>query len=399
MLAYVSYAGAANILVPIGIAVVVIWLVHALARSAVASFWVLGAAAAVLAALVSAAKLAPAVAFLSHFPRPYGVLIFDNPIALLYGLFLGLFLPWRLPDHLVFVMRHEMELGVGLVPLFLIVGGIVVGLRERRLMPWFRRLAGRRAAFLVALVLFLALPLWLNEGDAAHAALLKALPYVGNNIVLVRWFFIYLLPLALAAGLLLDATVAATQRSAVALVGIALTGLTTLGFTNRAFYDAQPYAPAPVLAADQTLRASRAAPAITHIAAMEQGRRNDGLAEGGSGIPCYEPIFGYRLESFPPGLAAGPILSATAAAPHLRNPACYIYGGANGCAPGDSFTPAQRREEEAFAAYRPFDFVLPWWQRWADGASLGGLALIVIGFALAGQGRAARPVRNDGRIL
>ena len=363
------------------------------------SFWALGAGAAVLAALVSAAKLAPAVAFLSHFPRPYGVLIFDNPIALLYGLFLGLFLPWRLPDQLVFVMRHEMELGVGLVPLFLIIGGMVVGLREHRLLPWFRRLDWRRAALLAALVLLLSLPLWLNEGDAAHAALLKSLPYVGNNIVLVRWFFIYLLPLALAAGLLLDATVAAAQRNAIALIGIALTGVTTFGFANRAFYDAQPYAPGTILAAGQTLRATGAAPAVTRITAAVQGRRNDALADGGSGIPCYEPIFGYRLESFPPGLVAGPILSATGATPHLRNPACYIYGGANGCAPGDSFSPAQRRDEEAFAAYQPFDFVLPWWQRWADAASLGGLALIVIGFALAGQGRAARPVRNDGRTL
>ena len=397
MIAYVTYAGASNILVPMGMAVLVIWLIHALTRGAVASFWLLGGGAAALAAAVSAAKLAPAVVLLAQFPRPDAVLIFDNPLALLYGLFVGLFLPWQLPDQLVFVLRHEMELGVGPVPLFLLVGGAVVAIRDRRAMNWLRRLDRRRAALLAALVLLLALPLWLNYGDAAHAALLKSLPYIGNNVVLVRWFFIYLLPLALAAGLILDATVAATQRGALALAGIALTGVTTLALADRAYYDAQFYAPRTILAADQRLRLSGSAPAVTRIAATEKGRRNDGLAGGASGIPCYEPVFGYRLEALPRGLDAGPILSAAGEARHLRNPACYIYGRANGCAPGDTFAAAQRREEEAFAAYKPFDYAVPWWQRLADGASLGGIALIMIGFALALPRRVALAARNGGR--
>lgn len=396
MLTYVTYAGAPNILVPLAIAVTVIWLIHALLRGPVASFWLIGSAAALIAAAASAAKLAPALVLLAHFPRSDAVLIFDHPLALPYALFMGLFLPAALPDRLGIMLRHEMELGVGLVPLLALVAGALVASGRHRAWPWLRRLDRRRAAMLAALSLLLALPWWLSYGDAEHAALLKLLPYIGSNVLLVRWFFIYLLPLALAAGLVLDAIFAAAQRRGIALTGVALTALTGLVFTNQTFYDAQPYAPGIILAADQRLQASGTAPPISRIGESAPERRNNDLAAGASGIPCYEPIFGYWLETFPPGLAPGPILSATGDR-HLRNPACYIYGQANGCAPGDTFSAAQRPEEASFAAYKPFAYVLPLWQRCADAVSLGGITVILIGFALSLLGRVRpRPVSNSG---
>jgi hypothetical protein len=67
---------------------------------------------------------------------------------------------------------------------------------------------------------------------------------------------------------------------------------------------------------------------------------------------------------------------------NLKNPACYVYPTANGCAPGDHFTVQQRPAAEAFITYRPFPFRLPGWQQAANLLNLmavgGVLACLIV---------------------
>src|SRR5581483_1536922 len=163
------------------------------------------------------------------------------------------------------------------------------------------------------------------------------------------------------------------ERLRAAILGILVT-MAQPGLGDMSYYREQPYDPATIVGADRALRMGAHAPAITAIGGDPAQGRNDGLAAGLSAFPCYEPMFGYRLESFPTPLAAGQ---------HLRNPACYIYGGANGCAGGDGFRPEQSDAEAAFAAYRPFRYARPEWQHWADRASVAALGLILLGLAAA----------------
>ena len=393
ILAYVVYAGAPNILVPLGIAAVAVWLIHGLARKPVASFWTIGAAGGLLAAATSAAKLAPAIVLILHFPRPHEIQLVDDAGLLFFAVFFGSFMPMYLPDHLWIVGKHEFELGLGLAPALLLVLLYRHGIRliARMRMP---RMDRARLFRLAALVFLLAVPVWLNFGGAEHAAWLKSLPYVGENVILVRWFLIYLLPLTIGTGLALDRLVSLpAQRSALALAGVLVTVLPPLA-TERPYYEQQPYDSAPVQTADAVLRQTGRVPAITGLVAPASIRRDDGITGGQSSIRCYEPLFGYHLEAFPARLQAGPILTGGQGERHLRNPACYIYGPENGCRPGDAFDDAERQEEASFAAYRPFAYVLPAWQRWADLASLLGLAAILIGGAVAAgrwwHARAAR---------
>jgi hypothetical protein len=196
----------------------------------------------------------------------------------------------------------------------------------------------------------------------------------------IRWYFTYLLPLTIATGVCLDFVFAdARNRSKAALAGIVITVLPAL-LLNRAHYDNQPYDPVRIVTADQALRYHAQVPATTAIETLDQG--NDGLASGISAYPCYEPLFGFHLERFPEGLQTGALFSSAANGAHLRNPACYIYGIENGCTPGDFFTVAQRREEEAFAAYKSFDFVLPGWQRMANWVSALGEIIILVSLGL-----------------
>jgi hypothetical protein len=379
ILAYFVYAGAPNILVPLGMTCVAVWLLHALIRPPVASFWLAGFVATAIAAAAAAAKLAPAVVFLHYFPRTHELMLFDNPLY--YGaVFAGFFLPSFLPDQLGFLDRHELEFGVGLVPFLLLLAAYdrrrAIGVRPRRSLAAWTKLA--------ALVLVLAVPIALNCGVPAYATWLKSLPYIGNNVILVRWFYIYLMPLIIGAGLALDFVFPLpAQRSRAALAGVLVTVLQS-AIDARPVYAIWPYDPSPIVTADQMLRSSGVPPAIGAIGGPGVfSRRDDGLVEGQSSFPCYEALFGYHLEDFPPRLELGPVLSKVPGGRHLRNPACYIYGPENGCVPGATFTLAERQEERAFAAYRPFAFVLPFWQSAADWLSASGLAMIVLVMGVA----------------
>jgi len=379
ILAYFVYAGAPNALVPLGMTCLMVWLLHALIRGPAQSIWAIGGAAALIGAATSAAKLAPALAFLHQFPRPDGLHLFDDASAFIIALFEGLFLPSFLPDQVEFVGRHELEFGVGLAPFMLIIMGMRVVADRIGLRPLLRRIGLRQGIELAALGLLIAVPFWLNYGGPAKAAWLKSLPYIGDNVVLVRWFYVYLLPLSVGAGLLLDFVFpTARERLRAAMIGIVLTVAPVL-LADRAYYGNQPYDPATILAADRDLGRTGTVPPITGIDPDQAGQRDDGIAAGDSAYPCYEPIFGYALENFPPGFKEGRLGTDDR---HLRNPACYIYGADNACVPGAVFTPAQRPEEAAFAHYRRFSYALPAWQRWADRISLLGLAMILIGFAV-----------------
>lgn len=385
MLAYFVYAGAVDLVVPLAFSALAVALLHALVRRPSGSFFLVGAAAGLLAALVAAAQLAPAIAWIHNFPRTAPLRIFPDFVTALGWLIRALFLPWAIPD---FLFRQELEYGVGAVPLLLLVAGGCLAVARGALR---RRYGSGRWAAAVALIAVLFLPLWLNSGGPEFAAWLKTLPYFGENVILVRWFVVYVLPATVAAALCLDALFAgAGARAAAALVGIVATIVPAV-FADTAHYRDPPYDPAGILAADRALSRTGAPPPITGIAEGHGEEFNDGLAQGQSAFPCYEPIFGYRLQSFPWGILRGPL---SLPGHHLRNPACYIYGRANGCAPGDGFTAAAAGAEAAFAAYRPFPFTEPWWQEAADIASFAGLGLLLAGMALGASALPARLTRG-----
>jgi hypothetical protein len=371
ILAYTVYAGACNITVPMALTAVAVWLLHALLRRPAPSFWVLAPAAAVLGGALAAMMLVPAAVLLGRLPRPEPLRIFPDTVSAITALAGGLFWPGLVPNA---PNKHEYDYGVGLVPFVALLAGLSAVLARGTWRRW-PGLAGWLK--LGALGVVLALPPWLNSGGPQFAAWLGTVPYIGENVTLIRWFLIYILPISLGTGLILDHwTARAEVRAVLALAGIVATAAAGL-IADQSYYLRQPYDPLPVLAADRALRAHGRVPAISGIGGGGWPRPNDALVEGLSAFPCYEPLFGYRLQTFPKALGRG---SA------LRDPACYLYGRENGCRPGDPFPPSAARSAAAFAAYRPFPFVLPWWQSWADRITLAAAAATMLALALAFRG-------------
>jgi hypothetical protein len=103
--------------------------------------------------------------------------------------------------------------------------------------------------------------------------------------------------------------------------------------------------------------------------------RQDVMAAGKSQLFCYDPLFGYHLESFPQGtLHPGSVFDQTAAGAaggtvlNIKNPACYVFPGANACKPGDAFPAAEIDQATRFVSYRAFTWRKPIWASIADWA-------------------------------
>src|SRR6202012_4188078 len=85
--------------------------------------------------------------------------------------------------------------------------------------------------------------------------------------------------------------------------------------------------------------------------------RQNSLTRGYSMLFCYAPLFGYHLERFPfETIHPGGALMAFKGRLNFKNPACYVFPGANQCAPGDQFGATDADQLREFLAYGPLPF-------------------------------------------
>lgn len=393
VLAYLFYSGGTNTILPILLCLLLLalllthrglWHRGILPTVAIASaLWV----------AMCAYKLLPALAFASHVVRPVSLRMTDNPIALLGGALISLFMPqalaWVPSDRLV-LDRVEFEYGVGLVPLLVLGAGMWAATRRGELRPL---LGGRHGALAPTIILLLAVPVLINWNAPGLRWLVLHLPVVKMMSVMVRFWFVYVPVLCVLTALTIDYLLPDTRRRAWWVSGAILLTITQSAVTDMSYYADQLYDPAPMLTAHARIGAGNAVPRITRIADPwaadgdlhpDAAGRNAALVNGISDYPCYEPMFGYRLESFRQGrLSTGPIMEIKGGRLNLKNPVCYVFPTENACRPGDEFTVAQREQANAFSRYRPFGYAWPTSQYVAAVVSLLALLLSVGGAIIA----------------
>lgn len=386
LFAFWLHGGLGTLLVPTGLALLA--LAPALPGVSLPRFLARGTAAVAVALGLCAAKLVASTSFLSHFPRTdYQLPGWPDPLGAAWASALSLYAPsvwvWgqvapSLENLQVRVEPHELAYGLGLPAAALT---LLLALRRRPSGPlWAWAALGGLVALVVALQVYT--PGW--------NAVLKGLPLLGQTSFPFRWLIVLLPVGALAA-----ARGAEGLPPWVAAAAATLTVGQHLG-QDVSYYDAQAfYDPAAV-------RAAWAEPPrpVTRVVDREVARDatgldlgpNDWAALGWSATRCYNPIFGYRLEHLPLApLAPGPV--DTAVAPgvlNLKDPACYVFPEANGCAPGDHFSTDRAADLAAFAARRPYPFARSDAQRVTDGVSVVTQALVLLAGALSLRRPAAR---------
>jgi hypothetical protein len=421
LLAAIVYSGGVYVVLPAVLTFLFMALMLAYLGRWDSDTAVIAASACLLAVALSAYKLFPEIAFAAHVTRPVTLRMTPNLAGLIGGAATSLFVPQILshldPQSLV-VDRAELEYGVGIVPLLVLLAGLVVAFRRHDLRP--ARLWGvpgpagnRRRLILLGAFVLLIVPILVNWDALGLRWLMLHLPIVRAMSVMLRFWTVYIFVLCLSTALLLDCLVRRDPvsrdwaRTMWAAAAIALT-IAQCGATDVSYYADQPYDPAPITASYQKVRAGGAVPPITRVADpwLVDGRlvrtytaRNDALVEGVSDVPCYEPMFGYKLQIFRMGrLASGPVLEAKDGRLNLKNPACYVFPDANDCQPGDEFTVAQTEAAAAFASYRPFAYVWPLWEYIAAGVTMatGAFCLLVLlagGSYLLSVARRGDPLR------
>ena len=236
------------------------------------------------------------------------------------------------------------------------------------------------------LLTLLLLPLIVNYYEPHWNSSLKSVPLIRNSSNLLRWFCMYIPLVILAASLVLEKS-AWLRQVRLYVGGWALITVLVLNMSvDREYYAKQSYDPGPITKAYLQSQAADWSPMITHIHAFmdQNGRlltpisRNNALANGGSQLACYEPIFGFGLERFPIlPLHPGAVTAVRDGVLNIKNPVCYVFGEVNGCAPGDHFSTSQVQEAKAFASYQTFEFKFPVWQRIGNIVSLCAMSIVI----------------------
>ncbi len=372
IVAYWIYAGLGSMIVPVSLGGAAVVLLFLWRGGSVRPFALRLFPTAAIAFGLTVAKLVATGAFLSHFDRSLYPLPGASTVRGAAKLiFRGLFLSTNAigPDaQREFVNmkwafeRHELEYGVTLVPLFVLVAALVLRVRRGGAPTDLR---WRRVACIAGLLLLFAIPIALNVFDPRWNAFLKSLPLLRSSSSLVRWSVLYIPPIVFGAALALESLSQSPRvRETIALMAIALVVVQNFA-TDRNEYDEQSYRPETVVAGYRDVASGKVEPRIAGIEAFldPQGNvmllteRNDTLAHGKSQLLCYNAIFGYSLEHFPLGtLHPGDALEDASGVLNVKNPACYLFPEENRCVAGDHFQLAQKKSAEAFLDYRPFPF-------------------------------------------
>jgi hypothetical protein len=393
LIAVMIQEGAVHIVLPVFLTVAILVVMQGL-RGAL----LLPAACRLIGAIMagcslSASKLAAGIGFVAHFSRDnYSLPGISGLTATCWRVLQTVFFgPPTHPESAAVnstwaLQRHEWEYGISVVPLLLILAWLAVEVANRR--------PPKRPAFWSAFFVLLTVPIALNWYQPEWNAFLKALPYFGSSSNLLRWFAAYILPASLGAALALDAVAPIRLRSAAATIAI-FGVLATNSLTGRGFYGANGqgnYNVATIETAWRVASKVHTGPRITAIRMLTTPKgqisvapnRQDAFIFGYSQLFCYEPLFGYGLERFPLGsLHPGASLVSKAGVLNVKNPACYVFPGANGCSPGDPFPEARIDDAQAFLDYEPFPLQQPLWDRLSNGLNLVaaftfGLAAIAI---------------------
>ncbi|MEE8484520.1 MAG: hypothetical protein V3S46_07965, partial [Nitrospinota bacterium] len=317
LISYMVYSGAASILPIVIVAAFVAGLIYGVRRKDFRyDYYYLKIVCALLsAAALSSSMVVAVISYLKHFPRDYYPLPGIPEIkSIAFIIMKTLF--WapahRYASEVVVNSRFALdrgwlEYGITVVPLLIILAGVAALIRKVFSGGGLGMPPKRKLAAIASIVILLSIPVFVNYYSPAVNAFLKTLPLIKNSSDPFRWFLVYIPIAIIAASIFMEITpILKRYDKAIAIVGIvSVVGINY--FTCKEYYQHGNYDAEPIVVSYHMVEAGERSTEITHIGlsgpkATGPERNvfvNNMLAYGVSQLNCYDPIFGYNLESFP----------------------------------------------------------------------------------------------------
>ena len=372
-----------------------------------------------LGSLISLSKITASLYFLSEFKRQYPFLYFNNILDYFQIAFTSLFF---YPEVNLFnqlavnkttgkLHIHEIEYGISIIPLLALIFFI----------QQFKNFKSKKPIFYLFVLIVITLPILFNVNFYFFSDLLKQLPIIKNTWVQIRWTAFYIIPIIFFTVFVLN-KITFYQKKNYLISFFVIVLIFQVFLYNKNYYldrVVQYYSPINMSIFFDKLNRKDFKPKIVGIAVMSihdeikgtdtfpVGKRNDLFANSYSANYCYQPIFGYFLESFPSqnikfdfrskitssilnedtgkDLLYTGLSSISEVNPqyyNIFNPSCFLFPNENNCRPGDLFKVSQKEDLDKFVNYKKFDFKQSKTQHAANYLSLFSFIFAIIFLAI-----------------
>jgi hypothetical protein len=323
-------------------------------------FWV--SSQIILGLVFSGPQISASLSFISHFPREHVIppqfhSYFDSIFYAIKMLFWGpLSTNFATPEQIrslsFLFQQHEMEFSIGL--------GLPILFLSFVLYTWKRNIAWdqnlKSTLFIISFFIFL-----LSIFNVYHPkvfTLIKLIPILKSFSSFFRFYSLLIIPLVLLSILIMRYF----SNSIQILISICLATLSIsdLFLFNDGYYHLETYSFQNMSIRYTQYISGTWAPKILGIS-NHQGNPNEHfLFNYSSGRP-YQPIFGYKLETYPgTHLQIGPaskiMKSPEGLYYNFLNPICIVFPEKNNCVVGENFTIDQMDLLSKHLAYQPISF-------------------------------------------
>lgn len=347
-------------------------------------------AAFVLSLIVGSPQILSTLAFLKYFPRdhianPMYNSIFDSIFYNLKMLFWGPIRPIHaLPNQIkspsFLLEQHELEFSVGLTPVLIALLALILIFYSP---DYIKRLKEHSLHISIGIIalnfLGFSFLMWSNP---LSIWAMKSLPYLKNLSSLLRALSIFILPIILISVLLFKQMNIRVKYLAHGLILLSITFSSLLW--KGEFYHKQTVKSHVIDIGYDKYTSGQWTPTVNGVSGG-QGITNQHFAFNKSSMYPYQPIFGYRLETYPGKKLqiSSPKTFTPGLGYNFLNPSCLVFPGINNCLPGDHFMDSVKLQ--SFLNYNSFEFNIPkyitlsFWALWAY-MTIGILWILVLVF-------------------